>query len=100
MLAMGSATAADQALIDRIVAAIHKDAATQSCFRRNAPRFRSINIDDPNALADLVTACAPAGRAFIAAECDSRDAECRVVAGAAMFFAAREAIKKARTSRR
>ena len=100
VLATGSATAADRAQIDRIVAAIHKDTATQSCLRQNAPRFLSINIEDPNALADLVTACLQPGRTFVAIVCDSSDADCRVLAGAAMFFAAREAIENARTSRR
>jgi hypothetical protein len=100
VFAMRSAAAADQAQMDRIVAAVHKDAATQSCLRRNAPHFQSIDIDDPNALADLVTACAQVARAFVAAQCASQDADCRAQAGAAMLVAAREAIEKARASRR
>ena len=100
VFAMRSAAAADQAQMDRIVAAVHKDAATQSCLRRNAPHFQSIDIDDPNALADLVTACAQVARAFVAAQCASQDADCRAQAGVAMLVAAREAIEKARASRR
>jgi hypothetical protein len=85
-----------RAQVDRVVTDIRKNTAVQACFRRNAPRFRSGNITDPDALADLVSACAGVGRAFIAKECDSHDANCRVMTGMAMFFVAQEAVVKAR----
>jgi hypothetical protein len=84
---------------DRIVGDALRNPAIQACYQRNAPRFRTVDPEDPNALADLVTACASEGKAFVKSECGPRDSTCRVAAGAAMFFIARDAVMKARSGR-
>ena len=80
------------ATVDRLVAAGRTDPAIHVCLQRNASRFRGIDTENPDDLAGLVSACAPAGRAFIKRMCEKDNSTCRVSAGFLMFFLARDAV--------
>jgi hypothetical protein len=84
------------ATVDRLVAAGRADPAIRACLQKKEPRFRGIDTENPDDVAGLVNACAPAGRAFIKRMCEKDNSTCRVSAGLLMFLFARDAVLKRR----